>query len=410
MTNCSNFNVEKFNKMVREYNERESAITFSEASDYADFCSKFPITGRDYLRTVSEELVSEEGLSGCYIVSTSGTTSKPLVMANRIWKNPSEDSYPRQFYEHLVEHVFSCDDIVANLFFPGGFGLLYEGTCRFLEPIGATILPIGRMDSFENDTAHFDMFRRLKLNTLVGTPASIVEFAQASQDAGVSLDIRKIVFSGESFYPRKRNYIKTLWPDVGFYSLYGATEFGLVGISTPDDQPGYHHIFEDWFFLETDDRGNLLVTDLKSPLTPIIRYRTGDNGILYKMVDGTTKLVLQGRSDDAFNCGGALITYGTVCGKIRSPETDSLVQNSDIQLILQNGNKGQDILKIVLDLDLEEDSDTAVQVRNAVQSIKEISEDVERGAVELSVHGRNMMVVNRRSKTPTVLDQRHVLA
>lgn len=404
----SGFDSLKFNAMIRDYNQSGAGGTFEEVCDYEDFCSKYPLTHRDDLRAASEKLVEDNRLSGCYVVSTSGTTSTPLVMANRIWKKPSEDSYPKQFYDYLVEHVFAPEDVVANLFFPGGFGLLYEGTCRFLEPIGVTILPIGRLDSFENDHAHFQMFRRLGLNTLIGSPASIVEFAQTAQKLGVQLDIRKLVFSGESFYPRKREYIGWLWPSAQFYSLYGATEFGLACIGTPKNKPSHHHLFEDWFFMETDGEDNIYVTDLKGPLIPIIRYRVGDQGSLVKRRDGSTQLVLRGRSDNAFNCGGALIKYETVCEKVRNTDMLASARDSDVQLILQSGSSGQDVLKVVLDLEIEDDHEIARSVWRSVCSIKEIAEDVERGAIELHVHGRTEMVVSSRSKRPAVLDLRYV--
>ncbi len=407
MKSHSRFDVERFNHMVADYHEDDPQCTLMQVSSYEDFCRKYPLSAREDLREVSETLLNNGKLAGCYVVSTSGTTSAPLMMANRIWKKSTEDCYPIQFFQYLVENVFTPDDVVANLFFPGGFGLLYEGACRFLEPIGGTVLPIGRLDSFEHDHAHFDVFRRLGLNALIGTPASIAEFAQASQEAGVELDVRKLVFSGESFYPAKRKWIRDIWPNVEFYSLYGATECGLVAVGTPKDRDEQHFIFEDWFMLEEAADGGLYVTDLKGPLIPIIRYRIGDSGSLVKLDDGSTQLRLKGRSDASFNCGGALIKHETVVEKVRGVSGLEDVSVNDVQVILTNGAKGEDILKVVVNHQAADGEDLLRKLWDKVHSIKEIAEDVGRGAVELLTAGPPDLVVTRRTKTPMVIDYRH---
>ncbi|MFD9900945.1 hypothetical protein [Mesorhizobium sp. NPDC059025] len=410
MKSHSRFDVSKFNLMIATYNEATPERNLPEVSSYEHFCAAYPVTDREFLRSAGEDLLKRGQLTGCYIVSTSGTTSTPVVMANRIWKNPTDDSYPRQFYNFISENIFRSEDVIANLFFPGGFGLLYEGACRFLEPTGATILPIGRMDSFQNDRPHFQLFQRLGLNTLIGSPSSIVEFARNSAQFSVNINIRKVVFSSEAFYPSKREYIRSIWPAASFYSLYGATEFGLACVGLPTFETNRHHLFEDWFVVEVDNDDNLYITDLKGPLVPIIRYRIGDRGSLVSLPDGSSQLELRGRSDNAFNCGGALIKFETIVQKIRHAGVSVHADDRNIQLILRSGESGQDQMDIVLDLDISENSEIAKSVLAEVSSIKEISEDIRRGAVQLNVLGRDKIHTSRRSKRPAVVDLREISA
>ncbi|MEL0638866.1 hypothetical protein V6259_19260 [Marinomonas sp. TI.3.20] len=221
------------------------------------------------------------------------------------------------------------------------------------------------------------------------------------------MNIKKLIFSGESFYPAKREYIRNIWPDAEFYSLYGATECGLVAVETPKDQESLHFIFEDWFMLEEGIDGSLYVTDLKEPLIPIIRYCIGDKGQLIKMKDGTTKLLLKGRNDTSFNCGGALIQHESIVKKIRNISEMANLGEDDVQIILKNGENGKDILKIVVNHDASNKPDMIYKIRDMVCSIKEISEDVNRGAVELLVNGPLNLIITRRNKTPQIIDYRH---
>ncbi|WP_416409757.1 hypothetical protein [Agrobacterium rosae] len=402
----SKFDPVKFNAMVRGYNESGRRVVFPEISDYADFCDRYPITGRDDLHTISEQLVEGRNLQDCYVISTSGTTGAPLVLINRIWRDTSDGSYPKQFFDYLFENVFDPKDVVANLCFPGGLGLLYEGMSKVLEPMGITILPIGRLDSFNNDRNHFEMFQRLGLNTLVGSPSSIAEFARTAHALGVKLDICKLVFSAESFHRSKRDFVKNIWPEAQFFSLYGATEFGLACIGTPSHAHGHHHLLEDWFLVETDMDGSLYVTDLKGPLIPIIRYRIGDRGSLTVGDDGTTQLVLGGRCDSAFNFAGALLKYDSICERIRKAAIPIVARDAAVQLILKTTENGKDLLSVVIDHDFVENDEIARGVWNAVHSIRDISEDIARGVVELRVHARSSLHITRRSKRPDIVDLR----
>jgi phenylacetate-CoA ligase len=60
-------------------------------------------------------------------------------------------------------------------------------------------------------------------------------------------------------------------------NIYGLREVGHIGSTCPE---GSLHVFQESHFLETDDKGELLVTFLRPSPMPFIRYRTGDIGEL----------------------------------------------------------------------------------------------------------------------------------
>ncbi len=402
----SKFDTEKFNRMISAYRDRGMPGNYPEVSDYNEFCANYPLSERDNLRAMSEHVVDQQEFADCYVVSTSGTTHAPLMLINRIWQDASDDMYPKQFFDYLMEHVFAPGDVVANLCFPGGLGLLYEGMCKVMEPMGVTILPIGRMDSFTNDHTHFGLFKRLGLNTLVGSPSSIIAFAKTVQKLNIDLPIKKLVFSAESFHPSKRNLVKSIWPEAQFYSLYGATEFGLACVGHPSLSSGNHYLFEDWFFLEADEDDNLYVTDLKGPLIPIIRYKIGDRGSLVAGEDGSTQLVLGGRCDSSFNFAGALLKYEAICEIIRSVPHPEMSGSAEIQLQLHSTEDGRDVLSVVLDHEFPADGEISRSIWDVVHSMRDIREDVGRGVVELRVRDRASIHVTNRSKRPDIVDFR----
>ncbi|KZL24688.1 hypothetical protein [Pseudovibrio sp. WM33] len=402
----SKFDTQKFNTMVCAYRESGMPGDYPEVSDYEEYCAKYPLSERDNLRAMSERVVEKQEFADSYVVTTSGTTQAPLVLVNRIWQDTSDNTYPKQLFDYLIEHVFAQGDVVANLCFPGGLGLLYEGMCKILEPMGCTVLPVGRLDSLTNDYTHFELFERLRLNTLVGSPCDLIAFAKTAQKYNINLPIKKLVYAGEHFYPAKRDLVKSIWPEADFYSLYGATEFGLACVGHPNLSASHHYVFEDWFFLETDEDGNLYVTDLKGPLIPIIRYKIGDRGTLVTGEGGSTQLALYGRSDSFFNLGDAMLRYEAVCETIRSATLPDMARNAEIQLHLHSATDGKDVLTVVLDHDFPENGEVSRGVWEAVHSMKDIRWDVGRGVVELRVRDRASIHITNRSKRPDIVDLR----
>jgi indoleacetate---lysine synthetase len=399
----SSFDIVKFNKMVAEYGFRGVFDNPREISNYDEFATSFPVSTRENIRSFSETAFSKGSLPGHYIVCTSGTTDTPLMLANRAnWPRADESSYPLQLLGALAGRVIAPSDVVANLFFPGGFRVLYEVGTRLLEAIGSTIVPIGRLDSFENSTSCLFFLRKISLNVVMGSPASIVQFAQLCTQHGVELPVSKVIYSGEHFYPHKRDYVASVWPGVLFTSLYGATEFGYAGVGHSDLQPGVHRIFEDWFFFEQTDDDELLLTDLRVPLIPIIRYKMGDSGTLSKEQHGGTLLHLNGRSDRSFNCGGVIVRTASLKKMIRKAGYDKEI----FQFRISCGTEGADSLTIVLDVPEDPNESFIQQCTSQFRTNLEFAEDLARGTISLHFRGTKNFKVNQRGKIPEIADER----
>ncbi|MEL0638867.1 hypothetical protein V6259_19265 [Marinomonas sp. TI.3.20] len=398
------FNIDQFNEMIQGYNDTENIPLMPKIKSLDDFKQKYNITNKNDLRQISQKYISEGKFKGCYIVSTSGTTSSPLIIGHRIWENVSEGAYPHQFVVNLMEHVFSDDDVVINLFTPGGLGVLYEGACRFLEPIGATILPVGPLDSLNGNSESLNLFRDLGLNTVMGAPSSIIQFARESEHSGINFNIKKIIYTGEEFFTSKKEIISKIWPSAKYYSLFGAVEYGFAAMNVPTMPNGLHEIMHDWYFVETDDDGNILITDLTFPLVPIIRYRIGDKGRIQKMPASDSKfgLIIDSRSDSSFNISGNAVSYERVRDVVRK----AIDINDHLQIILETDNKGFDLLTLASTWSVDTIKVNDTKIRESLFSISEISEGIERGTLSIAIVGDDGLIKNSRNKTGNIVDFR----
>ncbi|MGC5701696.1 AMP-binding protein [Pseudomonas sp. NFXW11] len=400
----TDFPVEKFNQMVMGYISNDYPGEFQPVEDYQGFIDAYPVMEKAALAASGRQLLAAGKMQGCYVVSTSGTTSSPVILANRFLQGVTEHSYPYQVRVAMATHVFDATDIVANLLTAGGLGNSYEGMCRLLESIGVTILPVGRPDTLSNNALLLDLLERFSVDVLVGSPSGIVQLAQAALSAGVSLPIRKIVFVGEAFHPSKRTFVSEQWPQARFYSIYGATELGFAAINTPQMNAGHHLVLSDWFFVETNAQGELLITDLKAPVVPLIRYKIGDYGQLLSAPDSNEfYLCIGDRVEEEFSLGGHRIRHEHIRKQLAAAGVDPTY----CQVTLRSSELGRDRVEVALDLPQQE-LDAAAQLRlEAILSqIPKLGEALRRGVAELGVVGREHFEFNARQKLPAIRDQR----
>lgn len=398
------FPVDKFNQMVMGYISEDYPGSLQTVTDYQGFIDAYPVMDKSALAASGRQLLAAGKMQGCYVVSTSGTTRSPVILANKFLQGVTENSYPYQVRQAMAEHVFSANDVVANLLTAGGLGNSYEGMCRLLENIGVTILPVGRPDTLSNNALLLDLLERFSADVLVGSPSGIVQVAQAALSAGVSLPIRKIVFVGEAFHLSKRKFVSEQWPQASFYSIYGATELGFAAINTPQMSAGHHLVLSDWFFVEVSEQGELLVTDLKAPVVPLIRYRIGDYGELFSVSgDAAYYLSIGDRVEEEFSLGGHKIRLDLV----RKQLTAAGVDATYCQVTLKSVELGRDRVEVALDLPASEVGQSLqAHVASVLSQIPKLSEALRRGVAELSVVGREHFQFNARQKLPSLRDER----
>ncbi|AZE84781.1 hypothetical protein C4J98_3375 [Pseudomonas orientalis] len=387
-----------------EHYECAGYSRFPRATDYEQFARLYPCTAKSDLHDLSETLRHAGRMKSCYLVGSSGTTASPLFVANGFSVDTLRDSYSLEIRRFLGQRVFSRRDTVANLLVPGGFGCLYEGLSRLLEPIGCTVLPLGRLDAQDSPQACLDLCRQVSVNALLATPGGIVQAAHLAEQFNIVLDIRKVIYIGEALSVAKQRYINSVWPDARFYGLYGSTEMGLIGVSTPDHPDGHYDFLSKWVFAEVDRGNRLYLSDLKAPIVPVIRYDTGD---LATLLPGTHRsvgtLVLHGRSDKSFNFCGNLLSLEQVCSTVWR----QCGQSFALQLTLTSDEMGRDRLCVNAEFALFADPEAVCrEVETGLLAIPALEEGLRRGVATIQVERAAGLWLSAREKGPLLRDLR----
>ncbi len=396
---------------LRNHIQHFAAIMlYPEFNEYAQFNERISLLTSTQLLILIERLLSTGKLDSCSFGVTGGSTGRPKIIPNALWRQEHKTQYARALKSQIQENFLTKADVVANLCSAGGFSLLYDGFNRLLEAIACSILPIGRIDTFSvnHQRQMLEWAKKLSVNTLIGTPSSILQLLNFAQKFNCHLRIEKIIFTGEPFSNAKRRYIHSFWQDAKIYGLYGHTETGFIGFNTPACPADAYHIFEDWFFIENTPDHEIIVTSLADTLLPIIRYKVGDRGRLLEnpCICGRKLplLLIQDRTDSQFNFSGNLIAK-SVIAEVLSRICDEAV---DFQIQIDTEANGTDILKLVLDISPVDLQAITEQLMMQLLSIAMISECVDREVGKILLCSREEFVYTERQKLPAILDKRGI--
>src|ERR671934_2887136 len=219
--------------------------------------------------------------------ASSGTHGKPTVVG-----------YTRADLDAWTEVMARCMTMAgvrpgmvlhnANTYglFTGGHGF-HQGA----ERIGATVVPVSggmtaRQAMLLND---------LGAQVLVATPSYSLVIAVAVREAGIdpaSLKLELGLFGGEPWTEGLREQIEREIPGLRAVNFYGLSERCGPGVAAEclEHRDGLH-VHEDHFLVEVVDPetgeplpegtdGELVFTTLTKEALPLLRYRTGDVGVL----------------------------------------------------------------------------------------------------------------------------------
>ena len=250
------------------------------------------------------------------VFQTSGTTGVPVrIMLNR---KDWFDNFYEQFMHFRCGYGLTEKDI---LFVPFNYGLFiaWWGFQAAMEKAGLMIVPGGGQSTKDRLRAMVDW----SATAVCGTPSYLLFMAETAATMGIDLagsSIKKLVAAGEpgAAVPATKQAIEELWGAELFDDI-GSTEGGNFGYECIRHQGT--HVSEGLFIAEVLDpetlnplpdgeTGELVLTNLSSESSPLIRYRMKD----FVEFDrepcecGRTNLRLKGgvlgRTDDMFHYAG----------------------------------------------------------------------------------------------------------
>ncbi len=128
----------------------------------------------------------------------------------------------------------------------------------------------------EKCKAILEEMHKYKPACLSAYPGYAYEIARAGQKYNIEPPaLKAIVVSGETVFEHQRKEIEKYFGCKTF-NRYGSREFGSIAHEC--EQRTGLHIHPARLYVETDENGELLVTDLNNFATPFIRYAIGDAG------------------------------------------------------------------------------------------------------------------------------------
>ena len=202
---------------------------------------------------------------------TSGSTGHPMI-----WLDT------RETWDAMLDNwirVFQAAGVTepSRIFFAFSFGpflgfwTAYEAATK----AGHLCIPGGGLSSEDRLMLLMDT----QAEVLCCTPTYAIRLAHVAEREGIDLattNVKFIVVAGEpgGSIPATREHISDHWHGARVCDHHGMTEVGPVTYECPV-QPGVLHVMEDAYYPEVID-DELILTTLKRPGSPLLRYKTGD--------------------------------------------------------------------------------------------------------------------------------------
>ncbi|MUT64892.1 phenylacetate--CoA ligase family protein [Paenibacillus sp. NEAU-GSW1] len=268
---------------------------------------QIPYLLKDTIRGNKNLLLSVEPHRICQYHLTSGTTGKPIFTAHTLADQYYHDAivtYPNLF------HGNSSSDIVG-IALPYEFAQPALGFQRMYQfSYDAAVVSLGKGGYMAPVDKSIEALRDFEISILVTTPSYAALLAEEMKKMNITMDslnVRKLVLTGEGCSPAFSNRLKQIW-DCEIQQVYGSTEIGMMGIQN-DGEQGYH-LLEGGLLIEIIDPetalpaahgqvGEIVITSLLREAMPFIRYRSGDLGYVEEPQPGDSiqlkKLHLRGR-------------------------------------------------------------------------------------------------------------------
>ncbi|MCY0989612.1 AMP-binding protein [Nannocystis sp. ILAH1] len=168
-------------------------------------------------------------------------------------------------------------------------GLAFHKT--FMDGQHATVLPVGKGGAYSTPAKTITVMEDLRPNVVATSPSWAIVLAEEAAQRGFdpkSLHLKKMWLTGEGCSPAFRKRVENAWGTTANF-FYGSLECGMLGIEC-DVHDGYHvpqaHAIVEFVDPVTGapvlagEIGEIVVTALLRYDSPLIRFRTGDLGLL----------------------------------------------------------------------------------------------------------------------------------
>lgn len=183
------------------------------------------------------------------------------------------------------------------------YGIPLSGKAAKVEQVKDKLMNRVRFPVFDLSDEAYEVFlkrfRKHRFKYIYGYTNAVRHFAGYLVSKGIVLKdvcptIKIVIVTSEMCTKADKEMIEQAF-GIPVYIEYGASEVGPIGM---DDMEGKMRLSDETLYLETNDKGELLITSLFNKAFPFIRYNVGDVVSIAEDTEGKYISSIGGRSDD----------------------------------------------------------------------------------------------------------------
>lgn len=220
-----------------------------------------------------------------------------------------------EYIKGMLRDYVHMDDVALILLpcrRPGSIGDIYREALEHLE---VHCVPYGPLDDDRLDwSIYLDLLKLENVSVIIGEPSQIANLAElakartedrrfADELEEINKKIRFLFLQHENFSKREIESEFPVW-NCEVIRSYGNLESGYrigVHVDFPETKVGLYEVCDSDIYLEIVDpetglplpfgkRGEIVITTLTRSCMPLIRYKTGDKGMLVRGADNRAYL------------------------------------------------------------------------------------------------------------------------
>ncbi len=288
-------------KIVKYHYENNPFYRKLSGEPFPSNWAKLPIIQKSNLQGNLDGLISRPYRDKrVYVNKTSGSSGQPFNFVKDYYTQARVWAYKKLFFQM---HGVDLGAKEAKF-----YRAEKEGKKRAVEIVKDFILNRHRFSVAEMNDESFstwlNVFRNERFEYMYGYTSAIVLFSRYVIQQNIVLKdicptIKTVIVTSETCTKKDKEVIKKA-TGLDARNEYGTADVGLIGYEC---QEGNIHLAEENIYVELDDNGELIITDLFNKAFPFIRYRLGDLAVISdkKCKCGENNKYLsefQGRSND----------------------------------------------------------------------------------------------------------------
>ncbi len=277
--------------------------------------ARVPLMGRADIRDRLAEVVPrDESLARLVVNPTSGTTGEPIrVPSHPVAQGCYDPLIERSLALHGVATVRGPGRVEAVQVCSQRRTLVYDTVHSFYDGAGFAKINLDA-SGWRSPGDAASWLPAMSPVFLSGDPVAYA----ALLDAGIPLAPRAVLSTAATLQPGLRAALATAFR-CPVIDLYSSNETGIVAMSDPDapEYPGGGTLMRvlspdlhveivgcDGAPVPDGDPGDIVVTGGRNPYVPLLRYRTGDRGMIVRDSAGFGLVLLEGRKAITFALPG----------------------------------------------------------------------------------------------------------